>query len=107
MGIAVFYGIVVCPITHIYVVEQAVYAVGFDFQVGCDAATIAHLTTVSSVKHIGEAIGHTLCLAVGIALRIVDFLYEASAGDVIFGNSHLQESLVGQRTSGLHQTLAK
>ena len=95
------------PVVADDVVYQSVDLRIFYLHVGRDASTVAHLTPVGGMEHRGEAVGNPRHCPVGVAVRVVDGLYQASARYVVFRDSHLQQPFVGQRARGLHQSFAK
>ena len=78
--------------------------VGFDFQVGHDAASIPHLPSVAGMEHVCEAVGNALGIAPS-GMFIVDGLHTASAGDVILARGDLHIAVIGQVEGSLHQSL--
>ena len=54
-----------------------------------------------------EAVGSACRGAVGVAVRIVEHLYEAPRGDVVAAGGDFEDVVVGQRASGLYETFAE
>ena len=74
-------GEVKVPMVAHDVIDDALELPRLDFDVGVDAAALAHLTTMNGVENARCAVGGGLLVgAVGIAVAIVHLLDEASAG---------------------------
>ena len=103
----ILYGEVKRPVVAHNVVNQAIDLGVLDLDVGGDATALTHLATSSSVEHACKRVGHALVGAVLVAVRVVNLLDEASAGYVVLGDCHLEQSAKGQWAGRLHQSLAK
>ena len=90
-------GVVECPEAVCQRVEKPV-AVGVrHFDVRGYASAVAHLPSGASGVDVCQAVGDSAHRAVGIAVGVVDGLYQASAGNVVFGYGHFQQAVVWQR----------
>lgn len=78
----------------------------FHAHVGHDASAVVDLAASAGGVFADQRVGH---LPHGALLRtgVVDDLYAAPRGDVVFGRGELQIGVVAQRTGGLHEPLAE
>ena len=79
--------------------------VGFEFNIRLDATTIAHLAPVPCIKHTRETVGNMFLIASTIML-VVDGLYAAAAGNVVFAGREFHLPIIRDVHRSLYQTFA-
>ena len=90
---------------HRQVVSDVRQRVGAHLQVGLYAAAVAYLAASGCVEHLGQAVRYVFGVAAA-GVAVVDGLYAAAAGYVVFAGGQLQLAVVREVHGQLHEALA-
>src|SRR5690606_3926190 len=71
------------------------------------AAAVSYLAAAERVKAAAQGVRHIVYLPFLVTVRVVDGLYTAPAGRIVFGGSYFQLGVIGQGAGGLHQAFAE
>ena len=98
-----------CSIIEIQILhEQVIGNVEFTrvdgYRIGQNTSTVAHQTAVFCFECRYQAVGNASYTSIFVAVTVIQCLHTASAGNVIFGGSHLDMATISYGSNALYQS---